>query len=128
MDETTRRRVVQAAYNTEHGITPATVIRAVMDINPAAGTTDYYNVGKRKTPQGVATTPEDRAEEILAIRAEMFRAAEELQFEKAAKLRDELKKLTAGDADPAVAEGFNPYEPKKPKKASQGRRGAGKRR
>jgi excinuclease ABC subunit B len=128
MDETSRRREVQAAYNTEHGITPATVIRAVMDINPAAGTTDYYNVGKLKPAHGGTKGPEERAEEILALRAEMFRAAEELQFEKAAKLRDELKKLTAADGDPDANAGFNPYEPKKPKKASAGRRAGGKRR
>ena len=38
--------MIQEAYNKEHGIVPATVIRAVMNINPAAGTTDYYEIPK----------------------------------------------------------------------------------
>src|SRR5271166_5622634 len=44
MDETTRRRAVQRQYNTDHGITPTTIVRAVMNINPASGTIDYLNV------------------------------------------------------------------------------------
>src|SRR5207237_1434421 len=41
MGETDRRRAIQRAYNEEHGIVPKTVVRAIMNINPASGTIDY---------------------------------------------------------------------------------------
>ena len=52
MEETTRRRALQEAYNVEHGIVPPTVVRAIMNINPASGTIDYFNVPK--LPEGRA--------------------------------------------------------------------------
>jgi excinuclease ABC subunit B len=108
IDETERRRVIQRAYNLEHGITPETVKRAIFDINPASGTSDYYAV-PRKGADGSASAPSandaDLQEHIQALRQEMFAAAENLQFETAARLRDELKKLqglngTDGGASP----------------------------
>jgi excinuclease ABC subunit B len=124
IEETARRRVLQEKYNTEHGIVPATIIRAVMNINPAAGTTDYIDVPK--VPRSGTTTrgkrdPVDLAEQIRAMRAEMFAAAESLDFERAARLRDELKKMEAlagKDLDAAVF--YDPYAdaPKKAGRAS----------
>jgi len=103
--ETDRRRSIQMAYNLEHGITPATIRRAILDINPASGNTDYYAVPKTprsgerdKTRKGaIAPDPDtELAERIEALRQEMFAAAENLEFETAARLRDDLKKLQAG--------------------------------
>jgi excinuclease ABC subunit B len=104
MDETERRRKLQAAYNTEHGITPATVKRAIFDINPASGTTDYYAVPRQKNASSAAAAAAaandaDLAERIQALRQEMFAAAESLQFETAARLRDELKRLQGQSGD-----------------------------
>jgi excinuclease ABC subunit B len=96
MDETTRRRKVQRQYNLDHGIVPTTVVRAVMNINPASGTIDYLNVPRlAKGAAGGGSGEVDVQERLAAMRLEMFSAAENLDFEKAARLRDELKKLEA---------------------------------
>ncbi|MGO8992185.1 MAG: excinuclease ABC subunit UvrB [Polyangiaceae bacterium] len=125
MEETARRRIMQEKYNTDHGIIPTTVIRAVMNLNPASGTMDYFNVPKsQKYGSGApASTEEDLSDQIAAMRLEMFTAAENLEFEKAARLRDELKKLEslAGvDGVKALASevaAFEPYAAKRKKGA-----------
>jgi excinuclease ABC subunit B len=128
LEETSRRRTVQGAYNEKHGIVPQTVVRAVMNINPASGTIDYLNVpklpkGERAAAAGRETDMEER---LAAMRLEMFAAAENLEFEKAARLRDELKKLQAvagvDESKAANAGGFDPY-PANGKRKSAGMRG-----
>jgi excinuclease ABC subunit B len=114
ISETYRRRAIQIAYNTEHGITPATIKRAIFDMNPASGQTDYYAVPKSGAREKDGVTKEPSEYEVLerieAVRQEMFAAAESLQFETAARLRDELKRLQglAGDAIPASTRGGAP--------------------
>jgi excinuclease ABC subunit B len=116
MAETARRRILQEKYNTDHGIIPTTIVRAVMNLNPASGTMDYFHVPKsQKYGAGApAKTEEDLSEQISAMRLEMFTAAENLEFEKAARLRDELKKLEslAGvDGAKAIASEVAAFEP-----------------
>ena len=101
ISETDRRRSIQKAYNIEHSITPETIKRAILDINPASGQTDYYAVprgaraGGDKAPKdGAQASEEERFERMEALRQEMFAAAEGLDFERAARLRDELRRLT----------------------------------
>jgi len=120
MDETTRRRGLQSAYNEEHGITPTTVVRAVMNVNPASGVIDYLNIPKTSRGAASSNSDEDLSEKIAALRLEMFAAAESLEFEKAARLRDELKRIEggAGGANGAPGEiAFEPYTGKR-KRAS----------
>jgi excinuclease ABC subunit B len=127
IDETARRRTLQGKYNTEHGITPTTIVRAVMNINPAAGTIDYFNVPKLPKGANVLTADADVSEKLQALRLEMFEAAEKLEFEKAARLRDELKRLEAslGLASGGTTEeaAYEPYAGKRKKSGVRPRGG-----
>jgi excinuclease ABC subunit B len=122
IDETARRRALQAKYNEEHGITPATIVRAISQINMASGTTDYIDVPKIPRGAEAAAADVDVSEKIVALRLEMFTAAENLEFEKAARLRDDIKRLEAisGGSEPAGDEAYNPYA-KKRKASARGR-------
>jgi excinuclease ABC subunit B len=116
MDETNRRRELQARYNEANGITPATVVKAILDLSPSSGTRDYYAVPKGKPSAGGGDAAMDLSDRIEALRQEMFAAAENLEFEKAARLRDQLKMLKGDAAMSAIAE-----EAPRAKAASGGR-------
>ena len=96
MDETNRRRAIQLAYNEEHGITPETIVKGVSDIAEFLSL-ESPTVPKskrrrgRKDVEGMA--PSELEKLIIELEEEMFAAAEELRFEYAAKLRDEIKDL-----------------------------------
>ncbi len=92
IDETGRRRELQASYNTEHGITPETVKKAVFDMDPTAGITDYVTIPILREGEG-SSDPSKLPEVIEELRSEMLLAAENLEFETAAKLRDEVAEL-----------------------------------
>ncbi len=91
IDETERRRLVQAEYNAEHGITPETIKKAVFEMDPSTGSGDWSSVPKaaRRTDLG----PEALPGAIEELRSEMLLAAENLEFERAAELRDEIRML-----------------------------------
>ena len=95
MDETDRRRAVQIAYNEEHGITPESIQKGVSDIAEFLSLEQPHVPGKRrrgrKDVEGMS--PEELERLIVTLEEEMFAAAEELRFEYAAKLRDEIKEL-----------------------------------
>ena len=118
MDETARRRTLQQEYNIVHGIVPTTIVRAAMSMNAASGTSDYYDVPKKKSGADPHASEIDPAERLRELRSEMFLAAEALEFEKAARLRDQIKRLES-EGVPSEPEdtAFDPYA-KKPKKAS----------
>jgi excinuclease ABC subunit B len=94
LDETDRRRSTQLAYNEEHGITPASISKGVSDIAEFL-MLDAPNVPKR-TRRGKQVEGMDRGELeklVITLEEEMITAADELRFEYAAKLRDEIKDL-----------------------------------
>ncbi|TKD04460.1 excinuclease ABC subunit UvrB [Polyangium fumosum] len=127
IQETNRRREIQSAYNVEHGITPATVTKAILDLSPTSGARDYYAVpkgGAGRGPSGKDTAPTgaDLAERVEALRLEMFAAAENLEFEKAARLRDQLRALK-GELEDAGVEVAPPATKSKPKPRAKAKTG-----
>lgn len=95
IDETNRRRGIQQAYNEAHGITPQTIVKKVHDvIQITKAATEKQKFGLEKDPESMSE--KDLKKLIQTLDKEMKHAAMELQFERAAELRDkilELKKL-----------------------------------
>jgi excinuclease ABC subunit B len=98
MDETERRRKVQAEYNVRHGIVPETIKKAIRDMTPGSAARDYLDLAERPVEPSEAgeggVDYASRDELIAALRAEMLVAAEKLEFERAAALRDRVGALT----------------------------------
>jgi len=114
VDETNRRRALQEAYNREHGITPETIrkhIRAGIESDVAAHRAANAAVGQAEEEQFVT------AEYIRELEAEMMEAAEQLEFETAAAIRDRIMQLQQHKGQKLSAVNVESY--KKPR----GRRG-----
>ena len=92
LEETDRRRAKQTAYNLEHNITPRTVVRAIMDPlmaatggqEPTTAQETFLHLSNKK-----------RQSTLLKLRQDMRKAASDLEFEKAAQLRDQIHQLEA---------------------------------
>src|SRR5256712_96037 len=96
MDETDRRREIQVAYNTEHGIDPQTIVKAIRDIGlRLRDIADVEGVNdKAKRPLAAGSLPKDELLRLIKdLEGQMKRAAKDLEFEKAALLRDEAVQL-----------------------------------
>jgi excinuclease ABC subunit B len=96
ISETDRRREIQLAYNEEHGITPTTIAKGVSDIGEFLQGESKLPKGKRRRKKQEETDKLTTAEldkRFVALEEEMLQAAEELRFEHAAALRDELREL-----------------------------------
>ena len=98
MDETTRRRTIQTAFNLEHGITPKGVSKKIKDIIDGVYDMDEGK-RERKAAQEQASyeslSVKQLTKEFKRIEKNMHDAAKNLEFEKAAELRDQLKTLKA---------------------------------
>ena len=93
--ETNRRRKIQDDYNKAHGIVPKTVIKGVRDVIDISGKNSDKGTEAKSKKQRKLTASE-REKLIEKLTAEMKAAARQLEFEKAAYLRDEIKKLREG--------------------------------
>ncbi|BAH17216.1 excinuclease ABC subunit B [Macrococcoides caseolyticum JCSC5402] len=91
IDETSRRRSIQEAYNEEHGITPTTINKKIRDVISATLETDE----EKKPVQKKKLTKKERARTIEQLEHEMKEAAKALDFERATELRDALFELKA---------------------------------
>src|SRR6188508_2065484 len=95
LDETNRRRAIQLAYNEEHGITPESIVKGVSDIAEFLTLESPTVPGRRRRGQQKVEglSPDELHKLLITLEEEMYAAAEELRFEYAAKLRDEIKDL-----------------------------------
>src|SRR6202000_1404513 len=96
LDETDRRRTIQRAYNEEHGITPESIVKGISDIAEFLQGDSKVPKSRRrrdreKTLEGKSSAETEKA--IAELEEEMLAAAEDLRFEYAAKLRDEIRDL-----------------------------------
>jgi len=97
ISETDRRREIQLAYNREHGITPETVQKGISDIGDFLAMESRSAPSRRRRVRGadgdVISNPAELEKIIVELEEEMLASAEELRFEEAARIRDELKEL-----------------------------------
>ncbi len=92
--ETGRRRAIQVAYNEEHGITPATIQKGISDITDFLMMESKVPTGRgRRRRETEGMSAEEIRRTIVELEEEMLAAADDLRFEYAAKLRDEIKAL-----------------------------------
>jgi excinuclease ABC subunit B len=94
LDETNRRRAIQVAYNEEHGITAASIVKGVSDIAEFL-TSESKTPSRRRrvTTKTDNLAPEELEKLAVELEEEMLVAAQDLRFEYAARLRDELRDL-----------------------------------
>jgi excinuclease ABC subunit B len=97
VEETNRRRKLQEAYNRRHGITPETIRATIHDIRASIYEQDYVTAPLAAEEEEPYLPPAEFAKTIAALRREMREAAEKLEFERAAGLRDRIRKLEARD-------------------------------
>jgi excinuclease ABC subunit B len=94
IEETDRRREIQVEYNREHGITPETIVKGISDIAEFLQLEAKVPKGRRRVVQRESEMSPDEIERmIVELEEEMLAAAEDLRFEYAAKLRDEIREL-----------------------------------
>lgn len=93
IEETDRRRKLQAGYNRRHHITPTTIKKSIRDVLTSVYEADYYTVPVAAEETEEFLTVEDITRRIESLEEEMKRAARDLEFERAAELRDRIRAL-----------------------------------
>lgn len=120
IDETDRRRAKQVEYNTEHGITPASVKKNISEVlHSVFERADYMEVqrgvmGLAEDEQSALSNPASFQKYLKQLEGDMRKAAADLEFEEAARLRDRIRKLEAMDlgltgamTNPRLANGWS---------------------
>ena len=97
--ETNRRRAIQEAYNKEHGITPQTIKKAILDLSVTSVDADYSTVSAFSTENDFPDDLPSVRREMKQVKEDMKVAARTLDFEEAARLRDRLMALHEHEAD-----------------------------
>ncbi len=95
--ETDRRRSIQEAYNLEHGITPASIVKSIDDVMTSVYERDYVTVGTTADEAGQFKTHAELEAHVAGLQLQMKSAAANLEFEKAATIRDRIKQLKNRD-------------------------------
>ena len=94
IDETNRRRAIQAAYNEEHGIEPQTIVKEIRDINDRLAAVAQSSMRYGSDERDVSELGTAQVEKLVSqLEAEMRNAAKQLEFERAAALRDEIQNI-----------------------------------
>jgi excinuclease ABC subunit B len=102
IDETTRRRAKQVKFNQEHGITPVSIHKAIRDLTDQMSAKAISDMkGERKEKRTDVTSRNELQKLIADMERQMKEAAKNLEFERAAALRDEMYELKAILADDA---------------------------
>jgi excinuclease ABC subunit B len=91
--ETERRRKLQEAYNKKHGITPQTVKKNISDVLHSIYEKDYFTVPAEPEIPEAEVKPEELPHVIEDLKKQMRKAAERMEFERAAEIRDRIKRL-----------------------------------
>ena len=122
IDETSRRRVIQTAYNVEHGITPKSVLKSTDQVRFITRVADARSEREEREGEQAKRVaeakpgyrdPSEIAKLIAEIEAEMKEAAAALDFEAAARLRDQLFELKVKTGGPSTSEGGRSAPPKR---------------
>jgi excinuclease ABC subunit B len=91
VDETNRRRKLQKEFNRKYGITPETIKKSIQDIMGSVYEADYYTVSAAEEVGWEYVARDKIPKRVKKLRKEMMAAAKEMEFERAAELRDRLK-------------------------------------
>jgi excinuclease ABC subunit B len=100
LGETERRRRLQEAYNREHGIVPETVYKTVQEILSSTAVADASGGAEVPEEAFLRLGAAEREDLVETLKAQMRLAAEQLEFERAAELRDEIERLAGGRPRP----------------------------
>ena len=117
LEETERRRTIQLAHNKKHGITPTSTTARLSDVRNEAADAELAHQ-KQESNTGIGFTEGSLDTHIAALKKQMLKAANDLEFEEAGRLRDQLKKAEALLLELPIGDGVYgtiPQQIKKPK-------------